>query len=144
MLALAGLPSVASTLPTYFALDLEKRELERTLSELTSSDVGAQISQRLEVKGLLATYDEGLKYIESGGLQEKNNGPRWSGLQSRGTSRSSDDSNTNSSDDSDRKTGTSYTSPSTPEMTQPPLHILFLGWDFKFHPSHAVTEKSIT
>ena len=56
---------------TYYALDLEKRELERTLGDLADSEIGSEIKGKLATKGLCATYDDGLKFIKEGGLQGK-------------------------------------------------------------------------
>ena len=60
---------------TYYALDLEKRELERTLSELSNSELGAELDGKITTKGLCATYDDGLAFIQDGGLQAQDEGP---------------------------------------------------------------------
>ncbi|KAI0771000.1 histidine-specific methyltransferase [Trametes elegans] len=52
----------------YYALDLEKRELERTLVALNQSAVGTELLGKVSTNGLCGTYDDGLKYITSGGL----------------------------------------------------------------------------
>ena len=38
---------------TYYALDLERRELERTLNDLTMSEVGTVLEGQVDVKGML-------------------------------------------------------------------------------------------
>ena len=55
---LLGLSRLASnpTLPvTYYALDLEQRELERTLGQLALSDVGTLLQGKVDAKGMLGT-----------------------------------------------------------------------------------------
>lgn len=69
LLALAGLVSPSSLSPiTYYALDLEERELVRTLKELNASAVGRQLQGRIPTRGLCGTYEEGFEFIRSGGL----------------------------------------------------------------------------
>lgn len=41
---------------TYYALDLEQRELERTLTQLAMSDVGTLLQGKVDAKGMLGTY----------------------------------------------------------------------------------------
>ena len=55
---------------TYFALDLEEREIQRTLTQLANSDVGSAIGEKIEAKGLLGTYKNGVAFMLQGGLQE--------------------------------------------------------------------------
>jgi L-histidine Nalpha-methyltransferase / hercynylcysteine S-oxide synthase len=110
---------------TYYALDLEERELVRTLGEIASSDIGMSLKGKVETKGMLGTYDDGLKFVEEGGLYAgvspgKPSPAELSGLRDlssspMSTSASSESSNADSSP------------PSTPDDVQPPLHILFLG-----------------
>ena len=73
MSALARLvPNSSPTPPiSYHALDLEQRELERTLMKLNASDVGAQLKGKVATAGLCGTYDDGLQFIEEGGLQDR-------------------------------------------------------------------------
>ena len=120
---------------TYYALDLNKPELERTLSELAASDVGNQLQGKVATKGMWGTYDGGLKFIQEGGLHGRNAtnhlsemttfdglremspiSYRDSGSESPGTRSSVNDQ------DSDH-----MTSPSTPGTPQTSLNILFLG-----------------
>src|ERR1700722_18163228 len=65
---LSDFPSTPAPI-TYFALDLEKSELERTLVQLATSDVGKDLKGKVDIKGLCATYDSGLKYVGEGGLR---------------------------------------------------------------------------
>ena len=116
----------ASSPITYYALDLEQRELERTLNELETSELGEKLAGKVETKGMWGTYNDGLKFIKEGGLLNgrfstsiepfrfslRNTSPTSSGCSSTEVSESL---NSDSSQ------------PSTPEVIQPPLHILFLG-----------------
>ncbi|EGN98544.1 hypothetical protein SERLA73DRAFT_183605 [Serpula lacrymans var. lacrymans S7.3] len=134
---LAGLSRTvsASTVPapiTYYALDLEKRELERTLDQLANSDVGAALSGKVDIKGMLGTYDGGLKFVEDGGLHgsEALDNPSVSNLIHSAVSRPSRDaspSSLSSNSTRARTTETGVTTPSTPGNSQPPLHVMFLG-----------------
>lgn len=112
---------------TYYALDLEKRELERTLSELATSDVGADIEGKVSTKGLCATYDDGLKFIKEGGLRQ---GLPTGGIQGYKIDNSCDDTSSPessiiSSVESSRSR--EVTPASTPDTNHIPTHILFLG-----------------
>ena len=115
---------------TYYALDLEQRELERTLNELETSELGERLAGRVETKGMWGTYNDGLKFIKEGGLLNgrfANTFSTWIEpfrFSLRNTSLTSSDCNSaevSGSLDSDSSP------PSTPEEIQPPLHILFLG-----------------
>lgn len=114
---------------TYYALDLEKRELERTLSQLAMSEVGNKLQGKVETKGICATYDGGLKFIEEGGLQGRDVPISISHGCSEhyklATSARDSSPGSNSTKSADIETDT--TAPSTPDVSQPPLHILFLG-----------------
>lgn len=111
---------------TYYALDLEKRELERTLTELATSDVGAEIAGKVETKGLCATYDDGLKFINEGGLRQTlpSGGVPNYAIPSSSDDTSSPESSTSSTADSDSP---EVTPASTPGDQHSPIHILFLG-----------------
>jgi L-histidine Nalpha-methyltransferase / hercynylcysteine S-oxide synthase len=108
----------ASSPITYYALDLEQRELERALNGIETSELGENLAGRVKTKGMWGTYNDGLKFIEEGGLLNGrfanifSTSPTSSGCISIEVSKSlfSDSS-----------------SPSTLEEIQPPLHILFLG-----------------
>lgn len=131
--AFAALVPGTSTIPsvTYFALDLEEREIQRTLIQLRNSDVGSAIEGKIEAKGLLGTYENGVAFVLQGGLQESvDNGVYASGgsasfehytLQStrRGPSAGSSVFTEEVIQDAD------MTKP--PTLGQPPLHLLFLG-----------------
>ncbi|TFK88710.1 hypothetical protein K466DRAFT_598405 [Polyporus arcularius HHB13444] len=114
---------------SYYALDLEKRELERTLMELHKSDVGAELTGKVSTSGLCGTYDDGLKFIEEGGLEDRNSLSRIdTSFASKypvdsGPRDASPSSDTSSRSRTDR---TDATPPSTPGA-QHPLHLLFLG-----------------
>jgi L-histidine Nalpha-methyltransferase / hercynylcysteine S-oxide synthase len=110
---------------TYYALDLEKRELERTLDQLVASPIGPEMRGKISTHGLWGTYEGGLKFVEAGGQ-------RGSGVvpvaAARARSLSSDGTATHlSSTSSDQ--GANETPLSTPDMenVETPLHILFLG-----------------
>ncbi|KAG1742298.1 uncharacterized protein EDB91DRAFT_1279204 [Suillus paluster] len=130
--ALANLVPIAPPVApiTYYALDLEERELNRTLMGLRESAVGSMLVGKVEAKGMLGTYDTGIKFIEEGGLQESAvaDGALPLSLECYkldSTRRDSSPTSTRSSfpDSSD----TEMTSPSTPGGFQLPLHLLFLG-----------------
>jgi hypothetical protein len=117
----------ASSPITYYALDLEQRELERTLNEIETSELGENFAGRVKTKGMWGTYNDGIKFIKEGGLL---NG-RFTGtdifstliepFRFNNSTTSSACISTEVSDNSDSLP------PSTPEEIQPPLHILFLG-----------------
>ncbi|CDO77162.1 hypothetical protein BN946_scf184657.g37 [Trametes cinnabarina] len=54
---------------SYFALDLDKRELIRTLGELGDSAIGHALHGKIALTGLWGTYDDGLRFITMGGLE---------------------------------------------------------------------------
>jgi len=60
---------------TYLALDLEKRELDRTLSLIESSDLGPGLANRIRIGGLCGTYDDGIAYVRGGGLNDMHSSP---------------------------------------------------------------------
>jgi hypothetical protein len=63
-------PSRTSPTPiTYYALDLDKRELERTLEQLAVSPVGQGMVGKVDTHGLWGTYEGGVKFVKSGGLR---------------------------------------------------------------------------
>lgn len=131
MSAFARLVPNSSPVPpiSYHALDLEKRELERTLMELNASETGAQLKDKVATAGLCGTYDDGLKFIEEGGLEDRAPleridtavAPKYS------VDRIGRDASPSSAASSHSRTEeTEATPPSTPGSQQP-LHILFLG-----------------
>ncbi|KAF7299791.1 hypothetical protein HMN09_00985100 [Mycena chlorophos] len=114
---------------TYYALDLEERELHRTLGSIADSEVGQSLSNRVETKGLCATYEQGLKFAQTGGLQARSSrlvrdSDTWKQLRDRDTSPMSSNS-TNTASDSASDAATSP--PSTPDETTTPVHLMFLG-----------------
>ena len=124
LLGLSRLVRNSSSSPiTYYALDLEQRELERTLGGIEASDIGRNLLDRVQIKGMCGTYDEGLKFVEEGGLIGRNL-ERLSSYQypvQDGSSISSGSSESNATTFSDSSP------PSTPDNQLPPLHIMFLG-----------------
>lgn len=121
----------ASLFPiTYYALDLEQRELERTLGDIQKSSLGKMLQGKVNTKGICGTYDDGLKYLSEGGLS----GPQdISGLPSlvertTSTGRAVSPASVHSSESESQSTrATDSTPPSSPGVAQAPLHIMFLG-----------------
>lgn len=127
-------PEPKATAPiTYYALDLEKRELERTLAELSASEVGSHLEGKVATKGMWGTYDGGLKFIEEGGLRRHDSiiSPQSEVLSNdlREMSPLSDEFNSGSSTSSASGSDSEVITPaSTPDpVPTPPLHIVFLG-----------------
>lgn len=114
---------------TYYALDLEQRELERTLGEIQNSPLGEQLRDRVKTKGMCGTYDDGLKYLSEGGLYNLRTSELVD-MTERATS-----PKRSMSPGSDRSSGsegqstlvTDSTPPSSPGDSPAPLHIMFLG-----------------
>ncbi|KAG8868209.1 hypothetical protein FRB97_002624, partial [Tulasnella sp. 331] len=70
LLALAKAASSTSTNQapiTYHALDLERRELLRTLDSLSDS-IGKELKGKVDARGMWGTYDGGIDFIRNGGL----------------------------------------------------------------------------
>jgi hypothetical protein len=118
---------------TYYALDLEERELERTLTQIANSDLGIALRGKVVTKGMWGTYEGGLKFIREGGVQHgmllsdvtvtapktKNGFAEAVGDESPSFSASS------ASDATDQD---SELSPlTTPDAVRLPLHVFFLG-----------------
>jgi len=63
---------VQGTIPsvTYFALDLEEEEIQRSLTRLLNSDIGSALQGKIAMRGLLGTYDNGIHFVQKGGLQD--------------------------------------------------------------------------
>ena len=112
---------------TYYALDLERRELVRTLEELNASGVGEQIREKFRTRGLCATYDEGIHFIRGGGLRSCD---ILNGFSMQSTGNHATDQ-TYTVDLPRLPPGNGAESfkmpPSIPRSQQQPLHILFLG-----------------
>ncbi|KAF7350769.1 DUF323 domain-containing protein [Mycena sanguinolenta] len=116
-------PARASPI-TYYALDLEERELERTLTGVALSDVGKSLEGNVNIRGLCATYDQGLKFASSGALHA------LTGTTAERRSRASDlparlDVQTQIDSSASDYSGAANTPPSLDISA--PLHILFFG-----------------
>lgn len=116
-------PSLVAPI-SYFALDLEERELKRTLSELNLSDLGPVLSGKVETQGLLGTYESGLRFIADGGLSivEREDVNLECSVKANTRERNH---STSSSESTSTSSSTEATSLSTAD--QPPLHLMFLG-----------------
>ncbi|KAJ7176135.1 hypothetical protein C8R43DRAFT_872626 [Mycena crocata] len=69
--ALARLVQAKANCVTYYALDLNHCELERTLSQMNSMpmpDIEQCWHGKVKLRGICATYDQGIAFIQSGGL----------------------------------------------------------------------------
>ncbi|KAF8895621.1 hypothetical protein BD779DRAFT_1466996 [Infundibulicybe gibba] len=118
-------PAATTPAPiTYYALDLEERELERTLGEISTSSIGKTLQGKVKTKGICGTYDNGLKFVEAGGLLDT--GGSSGGVRAYGMRDVSPISSGSSESDSSEAEA-SDSPPSTLDGITPPLHILFLG-----------------
>ena len=108
---------------TYYALDLERRELERTLDQLAVSPVGAEMRGKVDAWGLWGTYEGGIKFVEEGGLRGRNTAVVCI------RSLSADSAASQRTQPSSSERDLVETSLSTPDLAflDTPLHILFLG-----------------
>nr|QBB19872.1 methyltransferase and sulfoxide synthase [Flammulina velutipes] len=114
---------------TYYALDLEYRELERTLGDIASSDLGPILKDKVSTRGMWGTYEDGLKFLQSGGLHSPSPSSQMAAM-GRHLSREFDSADRDNSPDSRSSassTDAGSSPPSTPGETQQPLHLLFLG-----------------
>ncbi|CAE6446239.1 unnamed protein product [Rhizoctonia solani] len=70
-LARAAKPANTGEKPrsSYYALDLERAELVRTLREL-SAGIGKDLDGRVSFGGMWGTYDGGIAFVKRGGLRE--------------------------------------------------------------------------
>ncbi|KAG5341084.1 hypothetical protein C0989_011676 [Termitomyces sp. Mn162] len=135
LLSLSRLVNAASTRApiTYYALDLEEREIVRTLGEISASEIGESLQGKVDTKGLCGTYDDGLKFVLEGGLNVNDNiNPVLTSLSLFGLGDISPISSTGTSTfisswDSSSEEDSDYSPISTPDEAQLPLHILFLG-----------------
>jgi L-histidine Nalpha-methyltransferase / hercynylcysteine S-oxide synthase len=119
---------------TYYALDLERRELERTLDELATSPVGLEMQGKVDTRGLWGTFEGGLKFVAEGGLRGREAaGVAAVALRSR--SLSSEGGATQLSPISSDQDSIE-TAPSTPDEAtlDTPLHLLFLGSSLGMFP----------
>ncbi|KAI0304248.1 histidine-specific methyltransferase, partial [Multifurca ochricompacta] len=122
-------PEQMSSAPvTYYALDLEKRELERSLDQLAASSVGPEMQGKIDARALWGTYESGLKFVEEGGLRGREAADAAVAA-IRARSLSSDSSVTQPSSPSSSEQDLVETPLSTPDLAtlETPLHILFLG-----------------
>jgi L-histidine Nalpha-methyltransferase / hercynylcysteine S-oxide synthase len=120
---------------SYYALDLERRELERTLDRLAASPTGPEMQGKVDVRGLWGTFEGGLRFAAEGGLQGREAAVAVAAaLRSR--SLSSDGATTQPSSPSSSKQDSIETAPSTPDAAtlEVPLHIVFLGFSLGNFP----------
>ena len=128
---------------TYYALDLEQRELERSLSEIKTSELGEKLAGKVETKGMWGTYNDGLKFIKEGGLL---NGRSTNGFSTSiepfrfSLRNTSPTSSSCTSTEASESLNSDTSPPSTPEEIQPPLHILFLGSSLGNFPREATAD----
>jgi len=105
---------------TYYALDLEKRELEQALTNIQKS-AGTALQGKVIAKGICGTYDAGLKSITGVNLNRVSVITELTTSQLVGDPKSLMSSvNTSVSESQDIPT-------SSPGPSLPPLHIMFLG-----------------
>jgi L-histidine Nalpha-methyltransferase / hercynylcysteine S-oxide synthase len=110
---------------TYYALDLEERELQRTLDQITASELGPKLNGKVLTKGMWGTYDDGLKFVQSG--LHASDRPQRVFKPVRFDERDTSPESVNSDSSGPNDVSTDVSPPSTPEEHPPPLHILFLG-----------------
>ena len=118
----------------YPTLDLEKPELERTLSELATSDVGSELQGKVATKGMWGTYDRGLKFIQDGGIRGRNAVSQilvedltFESLRGISPAPHGDSESTATRSSKNGSASDVTTTPSTPDTSQTPLHIFFSG-----------------
>ena len=111
---------------TYYALDLERRELERTLDQLAASPVGLEMQGKVDICGLWGTFEVGLKLAAEGGLRGRE---ATSAAVLRSRSLNSDGATALPSSPSSLEPDSVETALSIPDAATPetPLHVLFLG-----------------
>jgi len=97
---------------------------------MAASDVGSKLQGKVATKGMWGTYDGGLKFIQEGGIRGLDTISQVEHLSFEGlrdmspvSYRDSESAGTHSSENGSDV----MTSPSTPDVPQTPLHILFLG-----------------
>ena len=130
---------------TYYALDLQERELKRSLEQLSDSSVGPELAGKVDTMGMWGTYDGGLKFVEEGGLQGKraidgvsveptsvvaararSDMPIFSSnARDHSPSEDSISSNTHTANTDPDSIGTALSTPDP--SAHAPLHLLFLG-----------------
>lgn len=103
-------------------MDLEQRELERSLDEITKSDIGHELASKVATKGMWGTYDDGLRFLRNDGLESHKLSTNLMETSPHLDFRSSNSSPVSLGSES------CPDSPLTPvEENQAPLHIMFLG-----------------
>lgn len=114
---------------TYYALDLEQRELERTLGEIQNSQLGELLRGKVKTRGMCGTYDDGLKYLSEGGLYNLRTAELVDMTERAASPKRSmsPGSNGSSGSESQNTLITDSTPPSSPGVSPAPLHIMFLG-----------------
>ncbi|EIN13018.1 DUF323 domain-containing protein [Punctularia strigosozonata HHB-11173 SS5] len=113
---------------SYYALDLEERELKRTLQGLSESEIGPRLADKVALAGMLGEYQDGIKFVEQGGLRGRDSVPRMTQPYALGRLGRNPSPSSSASDPSEGSSkATSHTAPSTPDQNHGPLHILFLG-----------------
>lgn len=93
------------------------------------SEIGSDLEGKVDTKGMWGTYDDGLKFLQCAGLHTSTV-DRLSRLSIPGWKVESRDPSPSSSSSGSDSSGTPISDvspPSTPEESQPPLHIMFLG-----------------
>ncbi|KAL1753967.1 histidine-specific methyltransferase [Schizophyllum commune] len=111
--ALGRLVPEAKPVPpvTYYALDLDGKELRRTLGNLACDALNGGLDGRVAVQGMWGTYEDGIRFVRNGCLR--------SGGIARDTLCDGDITSQPSTDDD-----------SLLSTDSPPLHILFFGSSF--------------
>ena len=150
---------------SYLALDLELRELQRTLGAIANTDLGARLDGRVSIGGLCGTYDDGIEYIRGGGLVEQRSTSSVSSVATPDDSLSAEgsfglkpgndddvssthihdtDTTGRASPEEEPMSVSSSNSPglkpevNLPDVVPPPLHFMFLGSSIgNFHPQGA-------
>ncbi|XP_006462499.1 hypothetical protein AGABI2DRAFT_186400 [Agaricus bisporus var. bisporus H97] len=116
---------------TYYALDLERSELERTLGDIEQSPLGNMLQDKVETKGICGTYDDGLKFLSEGGFRGAHIVGSLPDFTDKitNTTLTRNPPSADSSDSRDsRSTSAFSTLPSSPgDPAVSPFHILFLG-----------------
>ncbi|VDC01330.1 unnamed protein product [Peniophora sp. CBMAI 1063] len=136
-----AVPEKQDTPPVfYYALDLEKNELQRTLGELAESDLGPELSGRVSTKGMWGTYDGGLKFVQEGGFRGRG---AADSLAARARSLSAESgSDALSGSITSLSRASEDTAPSTPGAAalDEPMHVMFLGSSLGNFPRGADAE----
>ncbi|KZT50868.1 hypothetical protein CALCODRAFT_443939 [Calocera cornea HHB12733] len=128
MAQLAPADSTSTTAPfTYYALDLEHGELERSL-KLLMQTYGSALTGKVDAQGLWGTYEGGIEFIRSGGIDASHKDT--STVRSCTPPLSLAGSSVSESSPSTPPLATPAPAPPrrlASEGEQPPLHLLFLG-----------------